>query len=525
MVTRRSLPVLVLIALVISTSFVAAQDDETTLVITSISDISSLDPAIGYDTLSWPTVSLTYRGLVTYDDNLEDIVPALAESFDISEDGLEYTFTLREGVMFSNGREIVPEDVVYTFERVLAPETASPGAFMFESIAGSEAYIAGEADSLEGIEIVDERTVRFTLSFPEYTFIQRMTLPFASLVPQEEVERLGEDFARNPVGAGPFTLESYDPGLQYTFVRNPNYYREGFPVVDRVEIQIGVDASTSILRIESGEADVSLDVVPNADYPRIVQDDALSENLLPSQAFPNIIYLTVDTRSEPLNDVMVREALSMAIDRERLTQLLNNRAIPAAGPIPPIVQGDNPDLVPDSFDPEGAAALLAEAGYPDGLTTEIYTYTDPTLTSVAQAIAQDWSEAGVTAEVITLDFAPLLDLAFSTPEELPVMLIDWYYDYQDPSNTYQPLVECGGSFNVSGYCNEAMDAVEDEAKVIPFSDERWAAYAELEGMVAEELPIIPLYHVTQYYYTSARVDNIASHPSYILNFETISISE
>ncbi|MEL7235903.1 MAG: ABC transporter substrate-binding protein, partial [Chloroflexota bacterium] len=113
MVTRRFLPVLVLIALVISTSFVAAQDDETTLVITSISDISSLDPAIGYDTLSWPTVSLTYRGLVTYDDNLEDIVPALAESFDNSEDGLEYTFTLREGVMFSNGREMTAEDVVW----------------------------------------------------------------------------------------------------------------------------------------------------------------------------------------------------------------------------------------------------------------------------------------------------------------------------------------------------------------------------------------------------------------------------
>lgn len=521
---RRFILALTVVVMLVGTSFAFAQDEETTLVVTSISDISTLDPAIGYDTLSWPTESLVYRGLVTYDDNLEDIIPALAESYEISDDGLEYTFTLREGIVFSNGREIVPEDVVYTFERLLDPETASPGAFMFESIVGAPEYVAGEAESIEGIEILEDRTVKFTLSFPEYTFIQRMTLPFASLVPQEEVERLGEDFARNPVGAGPFMLESYEPGLQYTFVRNPNYYREGYPLVDRVEIQIGVDASTSILRIESGEADLSLDVVPNADYPRIVQDEALSENLLPSQAFPNIIYLTVDTRSEPFNNQTVRAALSMAIDRERLAQLLNNRAIPAAGPIPPIVSGDNPDLVPDSYDPEAAAAMLAEAGF-EGLTTEIYTYTDPTLTSVAQAIAQDWAEAGVTAEVITLDFAPLLDLAFSTPEEMPVMLIDWYYDYQDPSNTYQPLIECGGSFNVSGYCNEEMDAVEDEAKVIPFGDDRWAAYAELEAMVAEELPIIPLYHVTQYYYTSSRVDNIASHPSYILNFETIAISE
>ncbi len=127
------------------------------------------------------------------------------------------------------------------------------------------------------------------------------------------------------------------------------------------------------------------------------------------------------------------------------------------------------------------------------------------------------------AQLTTLDFAPLLDIAFNRPEQMPMLLIDWYLDYPDPSNTYEPLVQCGGSFNVGGYCNEDLDAVAHDAALIPPGDARWAAYSDLEARVVEELPIIPLYHVTQYYYSSARVQNLASHPAYIMNFEAITL--
>lgn len=500
-----------------------AQDAEKNLIVTSLSDISTLDPAIGYDTLSWPALSLVYRGLVSYDAE-GTLVPELAESFEVSEDGLVYTFVLREGIMFSNGRAITPEDVKYSFERLLSPETASPGAYMFEGLVGVPEFTAGEAEGISGIEIIDERTVQFTFTNPEWTTLQRMALPFGSIVAREGVEEAGENFARQPLGAGPFVLESWESGLALNFVRNENYWKEGLPLVDRVTIQVGVDPATATLRIEAGEADTSLDVIPGAEYARVAADPALADNLLLWTAFPNVIYLAPNVRDEPLSNVMVRQALSMAIDRERLVNILNNRAVPAAGPVPPTIEGKNTDLAPLPHDPEAARAMLTEAGYPEGFSTEIYTYTVPDLQAVAQAVAQDWNSIGVTTEVVVLDFAPLLDLAFGSPEDMPVLLIDWYLDYQDPSNIYQPLISCAGSFNPGAYCNEELDAVENTDSLLPFGDERWAAYAALEAQLAEELPMIPLYHIDQYYYLSDRL-TISAHPAYLINFETAELAE
>ncbi|MDL1903147.1 ABC transporter substrate-binding protein, partial [Anaerolineae bacterium CFX9] len=152
-----------------------AAQGERTLVVTTLSDINSLDPHVGYDTLSWPVSSLFYIGLIGLDENQQPI-PKLAESVEVSEDGLTYTFTLREGVLFSNGREVTGEDVKYSFERLLNPETASPTAYFFDMIEGADAVIAGETTELSGIT-VDGRTVTFQMTRPEWTLIQRFALP------------------------------------------------------------------------------------------------------------------------------------------------------------------------------------------------------------------------------------------------------------------------------------------------------------------------------------------------------------
>src|SRR5258706_4670732 len=138
---------------------VAAQDTSKTLIVTSLSDVNSLDPALGYDTVSWPTESLVYRGLVTWDDEGKEVVPALAEKVDASTDGLKFTFMLRKGVKFSNGREITADDVKYTCERQLNPKTAYPGTFIFDLIAGAKDYMDGKATEVSGIKIVDPATV------------------------------------------------------------------------------------------------------------------------------------------------------------------------------------------------------------------------------------------------------------------------------------------------------------------------------------------------------------------------------
>ncbi|MCS7072037.1 MAG: ABC transporter substrate-binding protein [Anaerolinea sp.] len=494
---------------------------ERTLVITTLSDISTLDPHVGYDTLSWPTSSLFYAGLIGLDENQQP-VPKLAESFTVSEDGLTYTFTLREGIRFSNGREITGEDVKYSFERLLNPETASPTAYFFDMIEGADAVIAGETTELSGIT-VEGRTITFRMTRPEWTLLQRFALPPGFIIAREGVEAAGADFGRQPLGAGPFVLESWQSGVRLVAVANPNYYNEGFPRVDRVQIDIGIDPSVGVLRIENGEADVSLDFVPNSDYPRIASDPMLAENLIEITAFPNVQYLIPDTREgSPFASTDVRRALSMAIDRDRLVVIYNNRAVPATGLIPPTVQGDNPDLVP-VYDPDMARELLAGAGYADGFSTTIVSTTDPTDVAVAQAIIEDWAAVGVTAELLPLEFAQWLDVAINRPQEMPVGFIGWFLDYQDPSNVYEPLVACTGSFNPGAYCNEEMDAFFREAKLIPPGEERWSAFAQLEAMMFEEMPNIPLVHVRNFYYTSDRVVDLQPDPALLLNFERVSV--
>jgi ABC-type transport system substrate-binding protein len=516
----RKLLFVLAVMLALTTAPVLAQNDNI-LVITSLSDLQTLDPHIGYDTVTWPVLPLVYRGLVGLDANNEP-EPELAESWEISEDGTVYTFTLREGAQFSNGRAITAEDIKYSFTRLLDPDTASPTAYMFDMIEGAQELIAGETEELSGVQAIDERTVEFTFIRPEWTLMSRFALPPGLIVAREQVEG-AENFAREPLGAGPFVLDSWESGVRLTFSRNPNYWKEGFPVVDGVVIDVGVEPSVGILRIENGEADVSLDFVPNSEYPRIATDPALSERLISSTAFPNTQYIIPNVRTEPLSDPAVRMALSMAIDRDRLIQLYNNRAIAAAGPVPAGVPGDNPDLTPPAYDPEAARAMLAEAGYADGFSTQIYSTTDPVDIVIMQAVIEYWAAVGVTAELVTLEFAQWLDIAYNRPEEMPIAYIGWFMDYVDPSNIYEPLVQCGGSFNPGAYCNEELDAAFAEAKLLPPGEDRWNAFAALEAQIAEENPNIYLLHVQNYYYRSERVQNLATDSATLLDIESVSL--
>jgi ABC-type transport system substrate-binding protein len=459
-------------------------------------------------------------GLVKLNDET-DPIPALAESWEITDDGLTYTFTLREGVKFSNGRDITADDVKYSFERLLNPETASPTAYMFAAIEGVEAFQSGEADEVSGIRVIDPRTVEFTLQYPVWTLMKRFALPPGMILPQEGVEAT-DDFGHNPVGAGPFVLDSWESGVRITGSRNPNYFAEGQPYVDGFELNIGVEPSVGALRIENGEADVSLDWVSSADFPRINADPALSPRLLPVAAFPNIDYVIMNTTIEPFSDVRVRHALSMATDRERLTQLTNGRSVPAQGPIPPSSPGNNTELETQAFDPDGARALLAEAGYPDGFTTQMLSTTDPQQIAFAQAVISDWAQIGVQVELTSVDNAQFIELLVNQPDQTRTVMTEWYMDYIDPSNIYEPLLQCGGSYNWGQNCNESIDAFFLEANLLPPGEERWAAFAELEAMLVEDSPNVFFGHRTNYYFLSERL-TMESDPAVLLRFASATV--
>jgi ABC-type transport system substrate-binding protein len=499
-VVRTSLVALILL-IAISVAPVGAQDN--ILRIASNFDIRTADPHIAYELETWPTVALFYRSLVEL-ENADTAVPGLAESWTISEDGLTYTFVLREGIKFSNGRDITPEDVVYSWERWNSPDVPSPTAYFFDALQGVAEFRAGEAETISGITIVDERAVQFQFDFPVWTMIQRFALPPSAIIAREGVEA-AENFGFAPLGAGPFKLVSWEPGVRIVGERNEFYHKEGLPNFDGFEMTLFVEPSVGILRMDAGEADVALDFVPNADFPRINADPALAERLVQTVAFPNIDYVVFQTRTEPFNNTEVRRALSMAIDRERLNTILNGRAVPANGPVPPGVPGDNTEVAPFAYEPDAAREMLAAAGYAEGFTTEILTNTDPTNVAISQAIIADWAVIGVTATLVSIDNAQFLDILINQPETIQVVMTNWYLDYQDPSNVYEPLYGCGGSYNWGGYCNEELQAAFDETNLIPFGDDRWAAFAEFEAMLFEQQPVAFLYHLQNYYYRSERV--------------------
>ncbi len=514
-----SLAVLLLV-LVLSITPAAAQDN--ILRIVANADIRTADPHIAYELDTWPTVALFYRSLVEL-ESADVAVPGLAEEFTISEDGLIYTFTLDENAAFCNGRQVTSDDIVYTWERWNDPSVPSPTAYFFDALQGVSAYRAGDAESISGISVLDERTVQFTFDYPVWTMIQRFALPPAGIIAREGVEAAGDGFGFAPLGAGPFCVTSWEPGLRITGERNPNYFKEGLPVADGFEIAIGIEPSIGILRMDAGEADVAIDFVPNSDFPRINADPTLAERLVTTTAFPNIDYVIYQTRTEPFNNVDVRRALSMAIDRERLSTILNGRAVAANGPIPPGVPGDNTEVSPYSYDPDGARELLTGAGYPDGLTTEILTNTDPTNLAVSQAIIADWAQIGVTATLQAIDNAQFLDILINQPETFQVAMTNWYMDYQDPSNVYEPLYGCGGSYNWGGYCDEGLQATFDEVNLIPFGDERWSAFADFEAMLFEQQPVAFLYHLQNFYYRSERL-SIDTDAALLFKWDTASVT-
>src|SRR5258707_5517285 len=211
-----------------------------TLTVAYKDDLATLDPAIGYDWTNWPAEKLVFDGLLDY-DNGTTLMPRLAESLPtVSSDATVYTFKLRKGVKFSNGREFTADDVIYSLTRVLDPKTTSPGAGFFAGIAGAADFQAGKATTVSGIKAIDANTVEFTLASPDVTFLNKMALNFAYIVPKEEVDKAGANFGHAPVGTGPYTLQEWKAGQSLTFVRNPNHFYVDLPYLDKITINVGV---------------------------------------------------------------------------------------------------------------------------------------------------------------------------------------------------------------------------------------------------------------------------------------------
>ncbi|NKL34706.1 ABC transporter substrate-binding protein [Rhizobium sophorae] len=506
------------------------------IVVTYKDDITTLDPAIGYDWVNWSMIKSLYSRLMDYAPGTPNPVPSLAESFTVSPDGLTYTFKLHKGVKFSNGREVVASDVKYSIERAVDPKTQGPGAGFFGAIKGFEDETGGKTTTLSGIETPDDSTVIFNLSRPDATFLHVLAINFASVVPKEAVEAAAGDFGKKPVGSGTFILKDWTIGQQLVFERNKDYFVKGVPYIDSFKVEVGQEPLVALLRLQKGEVDIAGDGIPPAKFLEIKNSADGAQMIVDGEQL-HTGYITLNTKVKPFDNVKVRQALNMAINKERITRILNGRATPANQPLPPLMPGYDKSFTGYAYDVAKAKALLAEAGYPDGFETVLYsTNTDPQ-PRIAQAIQQDLAAVGVKAEVRALAQANVIS-AGGTEGEAPMIWsggMAWIADFPDPSNFYGPILGCAGAvpggWNWSWYCNAdldkravAADSMSDPAK----SAERAAAWGKIFTDIMADAPWIPVINERRVVAKSLRMggaDNIYIDPTRVINYDAIYVKQ
>lgn len=500
-------------------------------------DVSTLDPAIGYDWQNWSIIKTIFDGLMDYVPGTTELVPHLAESYTVSEDGRSFEFVIRPGVVFHNGRELVAEDFKYTLERVLDPATQSPGAGFYTNIVGAEAFAAGEADEVTGIEVTGDLSIRITTEEPDASLLHKMALNFAHVVPREAVEAAGGDFGHNPVGTGGFQLQEWVLGQRLVLERNPAYFEDSLPYLDELTFQVGIDPNVAFLRLQRGEVDVLGDGIPSARYTEVMEDAELSQ-LVATGDQMQTGYITINVNIEPFNDLRVRQALNHAINKDRIVRILNNRAEPATQILPPLFESHDPDFAPYDYNPDRARELLAEAGLADGFSTVLYAYNVAPNDRIAQSIQQDLSEIGIDVEVRTQAQSTVIEAGGAG--EAPLIWsggMAWIADYPDPNNFYWPILACAsnipGGWNWSKYCDEGLEARATVADTLARADqheERVAAWRDIFVEIHRDAaPWVPVFHELQVSMHSARVtgpDAIFVDPMHIpVHYEHIRLAD
>ncbi|MDB4894250.1 MAG: peptide transporter substrate-binding protein [Firmicutes bacterium] len=492
-------------------------------------DFATLDPAIGYDWSNWPAIKNVFDGLLDYDAGTT-LEPRLADGMpQVSSDAKVYTFKLRQGVKFQNGRELTADDVVYSMTRVVDPKTKSPGAGFYMGIQGAREFADGKAKSVQGIEAPDKYTVKFTLAEPDVTFLNKLALNFAYVVPKEEVAKWGEQFGHHPVGTGPFLFKEWQPGQRIVFDRNPNYFFGGLPYLDRVTIEVGVAPEVAILRLEKGEIDVMGDPIPAAEYARIKADPAAQKRLVQSPQV-STIYIAINTRVKPFDNVKVRQALNMAIDKARVVKLLNGRGTTANQILPPLMPGYDQAYKGYEYSPDKAKSLLAEAGFPQGFETTIACISTDPQPKLCESFQQDLSKIGIKLNIQSLASSTVIENA-GTEGKVPLVWtggLGWIQDYPDPDDFYAPLFACGsavqGGWNWSWYCNADLD--KQAAKLLGSIDKgaRVTGYQALFRKLMDDAVAVPVYHGQ---YDIARSEKLHGnqgdfgHPEHTLRYERL----
>lgn len=456
------------------------------------SDPPTLDPAQATDTTSSAVIRQMFDTLVELDETLKP-APALAERWTVSKDQKVYTFALRSGIRFHNGRELKAADVKFSFER--AAKGKRP--WVFEKIVGAREFLRGQAGEIRGIRVADDLTVGIALERPFAPFIYLMAYDAASIVPREDALRRGAEFASHPVGTGPFRFASWRRDDQVVLEAFREHFR-GAPYLDRIVFRVIPAEITRFNEYKTGHLDYT--DIPTG-HCRAVQRDAGLKREVAIWSTLGTHAVRFDVERPPFTDRRVRRAIAHAIQPQAIVDgLLEGCVVAGRGILPPAMPGFSPGVAAATFDPGQARRLLAEAGFPGGkgLGPITFHYNAGDLNQrIAELLQAQLKEVGLTVELRRLDWAAHIKLV--DEGSAGFFRQGWIADYPDPENFLTVLFHSrnvGAAGNTSRYRNPALDRLLDEADQMPPGPARFKRYQEAEQLVLNDAVWISLYHYT-----------------------------
>jgi oligopeptide transport system substrate-binding protein len=526
-------------------------------------DIRSMDPVRIGDVVSHHVTHQLYDALVDLDSNLQ-LVPQLATSWEISEDGLLYTFHLRKGVLFHDnkcfpdgkGREFTAQDVKYSYDRICDPRTQTTGYNYYKNyVEGASEYFESLRNSKDGgntsdgsggvpgFIVKDDSTFQIKLTKPFGPFIYYTTLAYGYIVPKEAVEMYGQDFFQNPVGTGPFVFVDWKPDLELNMKRNPTYWMKDefgnqLPYLDGAKFRFIKDNAAQQLEFTNGSLDESYRI-PNETFRDVVGEDGnltpgYSQYVLQKAPTLSIQYYGFLTSGNLFNNKKLRQAINHAVDKAKIVKFVVNGQ--AFGPaIHGIVPPSMPDYPVDQikgyeYDPEKSKQLLTEAGYPGGkgleITLQINSGGDRNI-QVAEAIQAMLKEVGINMKLEIIPFAQHLDNIDAGRADM--WRLGWVADYPDPENFlnlyYGKNVPTNPNeispLNSTRYVNEEYDRIFEQAIVTTDKTERYKLYTQAEQIAVNDAPMLYIYYDQDFRLLQPYVRGYALDPMHRVNFRIL----
>lgn len=500
--------------------------------------LESLDPAFAKDQYMMWTANMIYNTLVATDEQLH-LSPSLAKSWHVSADGLHHTFILHNDVYFHDnpafengkGRKMTAADVVYSFNRIIDPATASPGAWIFND----------RVDTTNPFEAIDDTTVVIHLLKPFRPLPEILSMQYCSIVPKEVVEKWGKDFRTHPCGTGPFVFKEWDEGNVLILHKNPTYWErdttgKSLPYIDAVTIGFASSKATEFFLFLQGELDFVNELDGSFKDLVLTRKGELKKEYEPKlnltkRTYLNTEYLgfltdTANTllQHSPVKNIAVRQAMNYAIDRQKIvTYFRNGIGIPAtSGFIPEGMPGyDNAHSYGYHYDPAKAARLLADAGYPNGRGLSTLTVLTPDIyADIVNFVAAQLQEVGIPVQVEIMQ-SNILRQQMSKSEAV-FFRGQWIADYPD-AETY--LVFFNGNLpappNYTRFNNATFNKWYDEAMLATNDTARWSLYKSMDSLVMSHAPLIPLFYDQMTHFTHKRVSGFAATPMNVIDLKKV----